>query len=226
MTEHDTNYIFFRYETQHSNLPLSHLSFPCSYLMVRLSSIRSPPSTPNLFLQLLHSPPRHLYLRNNPQQALNGSINPGFSILNTTFSLGLVSLDSPEPVWSFHHRGSANINRTQVIDNDTQYLVGSISKIITDLLVLRTGIDLDAPITRYLPSLANETSVIKWEEVTLAALADHSAGIPPDYGFLDIYYLQPLLEELEFPSIREEEYARCGVTGLNEACSQEGKLET
>lgn len=156
------------------------------------------------------------------QSALNGSISPGFSVANTSFSLGLVSLDSPKPLWSYHYRGSANINGTATIDNDTQYLIGSISKLITDLLVLRTGIDLDTPITNYLPSLANETSVIKWEEVTLAALADHLAGIPPNYGFSDFYILQPFLEELGFPAIEASEYASCGVTGLNKGCSQEG----
>jgi hypothetical protein len=153
---------------------------------------------------------------------LNGSANSGFSVANTSFSLGLVSFDSPKPLWSFHHRGSANTNGTQIIDNDTQYLVGSISKLITDLLVLRTGIDLDTPITEYLPSLANGTSRIRWEEITLAGLTDHLAGIPPNYGFSDFYYLQPYLEELGFPEIGIGDYPSCGVTSMNGACSEEG----
>lgn len=158
------------------------------------------------------------------QRALNGSIRSGFSVENTTFSLGLVSLDNAKPAWTYHHGGSANTNGSDTIDNDTQYLIGSISKLITELLVLRTGIDLDAPITQYLPTLANDTSLVKWKDITLAALANHLSGIPPNYGFSDFYFLQPILEGLGFPVVVTEDYAVCGVTGLNGACSQEGML--
>ena len=176
--------------------------------------------------------PAHLHGSSIPQTAipsfeetlikvLNGSISPGFSVANTSFSLGLVSLDSLEPIWQFHHRGSANVNGTNIVDGESQYLVGSISKLITDLLVLRTGIDLDTPLTQYLPKLANETSVIKWENITLASLADHLSGIPPNYDFSEFYYLQPLLEQLGFPALEDGDYAECGISGLNGPCSQE-----
>lgn len=43
-------------------------------------------------------------------KALNGSIESGFSVRNTSFSVGVVSLDSPSglPFWSYHHRGQGN----------------------------------------------------------------------------------------------------------------------
>lgn len=157
--------------------------------------------------------------------ALNGTISPSFSVQNTSFSLGLVTLDSPKPLWTYHHRGSANTTGTDVIDNDTQYLIGSISKLLTDLLVLRTEINLDTPITQYLPTLANETSLIKWEDITLASLADHLSGIPPNYGFSEFYYLRTLLERLGFPALSIENYAGCGITGLNGACTKQGMLK-
>jgi CubicO group peptidase (beta-lactamase class C family) len=122
------------------------------------------------------------------------------------------------------HRGSANTHGTEIVNDDTQPLIGPISKLITDLLVFRTGIDLDTPITLCLPTLANGTSLIKWENITLAALANHLSGIPPNYGFSEFYYLQPLLEGLAFPALQTENYAECGITWLKGACSQEGML--
>ncbi|KAH7072552.1 beta-lactamase/transpeptidase-like protein [Paraphoma chrysanthemicola] len=158
------------------------------------------------------------------EKALNGSISSGFSVENTSFSLGLVTPDTSKPIWQYHHRGSANVNGTSVVDGDTQYLIGSISKLITDLLVLRTGIDLDTPVTQYLPKLVNTSSIVKWEEVTLASLADHLSGIPPNYGFSEFYFLQPFLERLGFPLFDPAVLPKCGVTGLNRACSQDQLL--
>lgn len=156
---------------------------------------------------------------------MNGTLNSGFDVANTSFSLGIVSVDSPGglPIWYYHHRGPANTNGTTNITGDTQYLIGSISKLITDMSVLRTGIDLETPITKYLPSLANESSVIKWRNVTLASLVDHLAGIPPNYGFSEFWFVKDVLEGLGFPPIDEGEVQKCGVPGLNTGCTQDGQ---
>jgi CubicO group peptidase (beta-lactamase class C family) len=119
-------------------------------------------------------------LSNSIQSALNGSIESGWAISNTSFSLGLVSLDSTEPLWQYHHRGSANTNGSNIVDGDSQYLIGSISKLFSDLVFLRTGIDHNTPVTDYLPQLRHQNSKINWEDITIGSFADHLSGIPPN----------------------------------------------
>lgn len=113
------------------------------------------------------------------QSALDGMISAGFDTANTSFSVGIVSLESATPIWEFHHRGSANVNGTSKIDADTQYLVGSISKMISDLMVLKTGVDRESKITDFLPELRGK-SAIDWESINFEALAAHLSGIPPN----------------------------------------------
>ncbi|KAF2013013.1 beta-lactamase [Aaosphaeria arxii CBS 175.79] len=166
-------------------------------------------------------------LQDSLDRAIEGQIRSGFIVENTSFSIGLISHDDPSnvPIWEYHHRGSANTNGTSHIDGDTQYLVGSISKLISDLAFLRTEIDLQAPVTEYLPQLASNSSVISWENITLASLTDHLSGIPPNGGFSEWYFLQPLLEQLGFPSLPIDAYPSCGVDGLNKPCSKEQLFE-
>lgn len=162
-------------------------------------------------------------LQTTIDQALAGKIRAGWVVENASFSIGLISADDPAPIWEYHHRASANVNGTGKVDGDTQYLVGSISKLITTLLALRTEVDLETPVTQYLPRLSNESSIISWDNITLAALADHLSGIPPNYGFSEWVFLAPLLEQLGFPSLSPDDYAECGIIGLNGPCSQDGK---
>lgn len=171
------------------------------------------------------------FIRNSTQSlqdlidgALKGQIQSGFSIENTSFSIGLITHDNPSnrPLWEYHYRGTSNSNGTKSIDGNTQYLIGSISKLISDLLILRSGIDLETPITHYLPQLSNDSSIISWENITLASLADHLSGIPPNFGFSEWYFLNPLLEQLGFPPLSAEDYGRCGIPGLNKACTEDG----
>jgi CubicO group peptidase (beta-lactamase class C family) len=49
--------------------------------------------------------------------------------------------------------------------------------VFTDLLLLKSGLNMDDPVTKYLPELEGE-SVIQWEDVTLGALGDHLSGMP------------------------------------------------
>lgn len=110
---------------------------------------------------------------------VNGDLEPGFPIENTSFSISVTSLDDKhgKPAWQYHHRGTNNVNGTKKVDGDTQYLIGSISKVFTDLLLLKSGLNLDDPITKYLPELTNNNSLINWKEISLRALGAHLGGI-------------------------------------------------
>ena len=46
--------------------------------------------------------------------------------------------------------------------------------------MLRSGINVDDPVTKYLPSLADDKSLIRWENITLGALAGQVAGVVPN----------------------------------------------
>lgn len=112
-----------------------------------------------------------------------GEIRAGFNTQNTSFSLGLVSFDQPDsstPIWEYHHLSPANVQGTKRLDRHSQYLIGSITKAISDAILLRYNLNLDDPITKYIPALANRESLIPWENITLGALAGQLSGVVPN----------------------------------------------
>lgn len=112
--------------------------------------------------------------------AVSGSITAGWQTNVTSFSIALTDTNnaSSAPFWEYHHTVSANVNRTEDSDGDTQYMLASVTKVFTDLALLKLGLDLDDPITKYLPELAGDDSPIQWKQVTLRALGNHLAAIP------------------------------------------------
>jgi CubicO group peptidase (beta-lactamase class C family) len=114
--------------------------------------------------------------------AVNGTIKAGWDINSTTISVALVSRDQLGPglpIWEYHHLAPYTFLGTKVLGRNTQYQIGSISKAITDAIVIKSGINLDDLITKYLPGL-DGASLIPWNSITLRALASHLAGIPPN----------------------------------------------
>lgn len=117
--------------------------------------------------------------------AIKGQTKAGFDVANTSFSLALISSsmrssgDSNTSInWSYHHLGKNNVDGTRQLDDDSQYLIGSVSKLFTDFLLLESNIDMEDPITKYLPGLDKEGSPIEWGNITLSTLSNHLAGIP------------------------------------------------
>ncbi|KAI1427779.1 beta-lactamase/transpeptidase-like protein [Xylaria sp. FL1777] len=162
------------------------------------------------------------------EAALAGDIEAGWPVENTSFSIGIIMYDQDDkavPVWEFHHLSPRNVNGTRHLSRDSQYLIGSISKVISDYILLRSGLNLDEPIAMFLPELADENSLIPWENITLRHLANQVAGIPPNYGFSEFYYLKDYFESLGFPHIGDDVYAPCGITGLNGGCTREQFLK-
>lgn len=119
--------------------------------------------------------------------ASTGEIKGGWDVRNVSMSIGLVSLDQAEPsvpIWEYHHLASGNVNGTKSLNRDSQYLVGSVSKVISDAILLRSGVNIDDPVTEYIPSLDDPSSLISWNNITLRALASQLAGIPPNCMYL------------------------------------------
>ncbi|KAK3291034.1 beta-lactamase/transpeptidase-like protein [Chaetomium fimeti] len=156
--------------------------------------------------------------------AFKGEFRSSLDAQNVSMSVALVGLDQTEastPLWEYHHLGSGNVNGTKSLDRHSQYLIGSVSKVITDAILLRSGVNMDDPVTKYLPSLANDTSRIDWESISLRALGGQLAGIPANFGFSEYHYIKTWFETLGFPALNDSSYPPCGVIGLNTACTRE-----
>ncbi|KAG6365958.1 hypothetical protein INS49_000134 [Diaporthe citri] len=167
-------------------------------------------------------------LSDNFSPALNGTIRAGFPTENVSFSVAVVSLaqDDPRvPLWEHHHLSAANIDGTKELDRNSQYLIGSVSKVLSDAVLLKSGLSLDDSITKYLPELASSDSPVRWENISLGALASQLSGIPPNYGFSEFYYLKDYFESLGFPPLNDSDYAPCGVQALNMGCTREQFLQ-
>ncbi|KAK9421122.1 putative Beta-lactamase-related domain-containing protein [Seiridium unicorne] len=101
------------------------------------------------------------------------------------------------PIWEHYHT-APNINTSfaSVVDGNTIYRLGSVTKIFTILAFLVGSGDKywNAPVTDYIPELAQLAEEsdqdfdplmdVDWRDVTLAALASQMAGIVRDYGIL------------------------------------------
>ncbi len=106
----------------------------------------------------------------------DGRVDVPWPVANLSFSVAVVSSadGGGTPLWQYHHRGAANTRGTDKADADSQYLVGSVSKMVTVYILLTTGMDLDVPVKRYLPRLDGKG----WESITLRMLASQTAGVP------------------------------------------------
>lgn len=120
--------------------------------------------------------------------AINGKIKAGFDVGNNSFSIAFVSPfhkssshNNSSILWSYQHLGKNNVDGTKSINHDSLYLIGSISKVFSNLLLLQSDVDLNDPITKHLPGLDTKNDTpIQWNNITLSALSNHLAGIPPN----------------------------------------------
>ncbi|MGH9873101.1 MAG: serine hydrolase domain-containing protein, partial [Pyrinomonadaceae bacterium] len=93
-------------------------------------------------------------------------------------ALSIALVDDQQVVWSKGF-GVANLKDKTPVTDETIYRVGSVSKLFTDIammqLVEQGKIDLDAPVTRYLPDFHPRNPFGK--PVTLRQLMSHRSGL-------------------------------------------------
>ncbi|KAK5995364.1 Beta-lactamase-like protein [Cladobotryum mycophilum] len=160
--------------------------------------------------------------------AISGHIKAGWDVNNVTFSVAVISADQTVPgvpVWEYHHLAKANKNGTKNLDRDSQYLIGSVTKVISAYLLLKSDIDLDSPVAKYLKKLADPKSLVQWKDISLRMLAEHLAGVPANYGFSEFYFLKEVFLSLGFPPVNDSDYPPCGVIALNKDCSPNDFLD-
>jgi len=59
-------------------------------------------------------------------------------------------------------------------------MIGSVAKVLTDAVFIKSGVPASDPVTKYVPELRDEKSRIDWGAVTLEMLAGQLSGIPPN----------------------------------------------
>lgn len=75
---------------------------------------------------------------------------------------------------------------TQIIDKNTIFRVGSLSKLFPALATLQiSSIHMDDLVLKYIPELKNATATgsvesIPWEDITVDSLMTHLSGLPTD----------------------------------------------
>ena len=79
------------------------------------------------------------HLENLLDQLVAGEMSADFSTANLSFSIGLVSLDNPDPFWEYHWVATNNVEGTKASNGDSQFMIGSISKVraVTHMLITR-----------------------------------------------------------------------------------------
>ncbi|HEX3149943.1 MAG TPA: serine hydrolase [Gemmataceae bacterium] len=103
--------------------------------------------------------------------------------------LSIAVVEDQTVLWSKGF-GHANLAKTKAASTDTVYRVGSVSKLFTDIAVMQLveegKLDLDAPVTKYLPEFKPTNSFGK--DITLRQLMSHRSGLvrePPVGNYFD-----------------------------------------
>jgi len=114
----------------------------------------------------------------------------------SAISIGVKSIYDDKPMVDLHFTPSIkDKNGTKKVDANTIYRIGSATKVFTVLAALQeSSISFEDPILKYLPKLkekqpeGSELDAVKWDEITIGALASHVAGVGRDSRFLTNYY--------------------------------------
>ncbi|KAF7717343.1 Beta-lactamase domain-containing protein [Penicillium ucsense] len=147
---------------------------------------------------------------------------------NDSISVQIFSGRDPKPL-AYFAATSEHINTTlgvSSVDENTVFRVGSVSKIFTvTLLLMEEGLwAFSEPIAKYVPELREAAERLRWDprrrrdavdyvnwgSITIGELASHLAGIPRDYGELDLSGQAALMEQLGFPALSPAEIPPCG----------------
>jgi CubicO group peptidase (beta-lactamase class C family) len=170
------------------------------------------------------------------------------SIYDDVDASGAAKKKGGAPLFQHHH--TAAVRNTTAgtrapVDGDTVYRVGSVSKAVTTLALLRElarggRVAWDDPVTKYLPELAaaagNSTTSgdgdadtverIRWNQVTLQALACQLGGVPRTYTLADLSVGPQAVETataLGLPPPSEIQPVECGANETQRACTKQGK---
>jgi CubicO group peptidase (beta-lactamase class C family)/D-alanyl-D-alanine dipeptidase len=139
-------------------------------------------------------------------------------------AISIALVDDQEIVWA-QGFGYADPDVKRPATADTVYRVGSVSKLFTDIGMMRLAeqgqIDIDAPVTRYLPDLRPKNPFPAAKPITLRMLTSHRAGLirePPvgNYFVTDEPSLADTVRSLNdttlvYPTLQKIKYSNAGI---------------
>ncbi|CAI6090795.1 unnamed protein product [Clonostachys chloroleuca] len=146
---------------------------------------RAPLIGPSFATNFDHFTSKHL---EDAKNEFSGRLEQLFSTgkLNQTdlvFAVDVFSATTNSSIYSKFHvgEGQEKILTAGELNSDTIGRLGSVSKLVTAYgLIAEAGIEVFShPVTRYFPELRSNSTVpnrIKWEDITVGALASHQAG--------------------------------------------------
>ncbi|KAF5013005.1 hypothetical protein FDECE_952 [Fusarium decemcellulare] len=168
-------------------------------------------------------------LKDNLEAALN---NGTLGLANSSFHLEVFSADQNLLNYSYAAPQINDSLTAGVLNRDTVFRIGSIAKLVTVYALLAaTGLDhINDPITKWVPELAaapvpNDGAVteVRWQDVTIGALAGHQAGLLKDFSLFDLTFSfnGSTEERMGLPALAPDEVPPCGCDPDLRACSRE-----
>lgn len=145
------------------------------------------------------------------QEYLGWSIRRGLNKTGTP-ALSIALVDDRQIIWAKGF-GYADREQRTAATPETVYQIGSITKLLTALAVMQQvqqrRLDLDRPVTDYLPEFSMLTRWPQAAPITVRALLCHHAGLPTYLlkGFFSEQSLAELLEELRTEHLAYEPHS-------------------
>lgn len=181
------------------------------------------------------------------------SLNLGLqnSTLNASnLSFHITIFSASETLFEFNHVAPALRDglTSGTLDRNTIFRTGSIGKLLTTYsLLAATGLRyINDPVTKWVPELAaasfeNEVDTVRWEDISIKALASHLSGVRDCKHFLpsstrdEAYLVQVSIadlslaynaseaQQLGLPTLQKDKVLTCGTDIKLSACSRSGE---
>ncbi|KAK5659943.1 hypothetical protein OQA88_13408 [Cercophora sp. LCS_1] len=151
----------------------------------------------------------------------------------SAISVGAKSLHQDDWLFNYHFTPPTLSGLgTNSIDENTIYRVGSVSKLMPVLALLRAGnVGLNDPLTKWIPELkngtkGNEIDAVSWDDVTVGALAAHLAGIVTDSATdLAVFSQGPPWTNMGLPEVAKGTNPTCSGLGGTLPCTTKDIIE-
>ena len=96
-------------------------------------------------------------------------------------SVAVILIDDQDTIWQ-ETFGIANLEGDSPAESDTVYKLWSVAKVFTAIETMRLVedglVDLDAPITEYLPNFSIQSRFLDSEPITIRSILTHRSGMP------------------------------------------------
>ncbi|CCF32549.1 beta-lactamase [Colletotrichum higginsianum] len=161
-----------------------------------------------------------------------GLANRTSSLKATAISIGVKSIHESVPLFDWHFTPLIADNRsTTIVDIDTVYRGGSITKLFTTLAALQsTQIKGTDPVTKYLPQLKAEAArnkgklnFVPWDSITIEDLASHVSGLGGDIA-TDLAVFPGNWAALGLPPVSNSTKPTCSGLGGTKPCTADDLL--